>query len=73
MSSTQIYIVSFYGFLSYCDYVILIFSGWRRTFAEWDEMVEGRDNFSAAEKKRMILSKDTLDGLGMTGQEELYL
>ena len=25
--------------------------------------MEGRDNFSAAEKKRMTLSKDTLDGL----------
>ena len=35
--------------------------------------MEGRDNFSAAEKKRMTLSKDTLDGLRMTGQEELYI
>ena len=35
--------------------------------AEWDEMVQLRENFTAAEKKKMTLSKDTLDGLRMTG------
>ena len=36
--------------------------------AEWDEMVQCRENFTAAEKN-MTLSKDTLDGLRMTGVE----
>ena len=38
-------------------------------FAEWDEMVHGRENFTATEKKKMTLSKDTLVGLRMTGVE----
>ena len=37
--------------------------------AEWDEMIQCRENFTAAEKKKMTLSKDTLDGLRMTGVE----
>ena len=35
--------------------------------------MEGRDNFSAAEKKRMKLSQDTLDGLRMTGQDICHI
>ena len=30
-------------------------------------MVQERENFTPAEKKKMTLSKDTLDGLRMTG------
>ena len=30
-------------------------------------MVQDQDNFTAAEKKKMKLSQDTLDGLRMTG------
>ena len=37
--------------------------------SEWDEMVQGRENFTVAGKKKMTLSKDTLDGLRMTGVE----
>ena len=59
------------------NYVIVIFSGCRtfyflRYLAEWDEMVEGRNNINAAEKWT-TLSKDTLHGLRMTGQEELRI
>ena len=38
--------------------------------AEWDAMVEAREQFSAAEKK-MKLSQDTLEGLRMTGMRNV--
>ena len=37
--------------------------------AEWDAMVEAREQFSAAEK--MKLSQDTLEGLRMTGMRNV--
>ena len=39
--------------------------------AEWDAMVEAREQFSAAEKKKMKLSQDTLEGLRMTGMRNV--
>ena len=35
---------------------------------EWEESVVTRGNFSKAEKKQMLLSSETLEGLRMTGQ-----
>lgn len=35
--------------------------------AEWDTGVHAREGFTDAEKKRMTLSQDTLEGLQMSG------
>lgn len=34
---------------------------------EWDRSVNGRTGFTAAERKRMRLSDETLEGLRVTG------
>lgn len=34
---------------------------------EWDSSVKGRTGFTAAERKRMCLSDETLEGLRVTG------
>ena len=39
--------------------------------AEWDSEVQGREEFTMAEKKIMMLSQDTLEGLCMTGTHAL--
>lgn len=35
---------------------------------EWDSSIEGRSGFTEAEKKKMHLSDETLNGLRMTGR-----
>ena len=35
---------------------------------EWDQSVKQRKNFTAAEKQMMRLSRETLEGLRITGQ-----
>ena len=54
-----------------CNYTLLqwLEKDFLGYLAEWDEMMQGREDFTAAEKKKMTLSKDTLDGLHMTGVE----
>ena len=39
---------------------------------EWEESVEGREGFSAAEKAMMLLSRETIEGLNITGTSSIY-
>ena len=39
---------------------------------EWEERVKCRDGFSNAEKEKMLLSRETRDGIRITGLSYTY-
>ena len=54
-----------------CYYFVMLFQKWLEgTFLpylnHWEESVEEREGFNASQKKRMLLSTETMLGLRMT-------